>query len=267
MAWLKTLSRLQEEGTPVVLVTIASVRGHAPRGAGSKMLVTESETRGSVGGGNLEQTAILKSRELLSQPDACPALVTVTLNPTSGEHGVQCCGGKVTMLLEPFTGSRPVVAIFGAGHVGWALVHVLATLPIDIKLVDSRTAQLDEARLPQPRQASIALRHSPAVESIVPELPQASHLVILSHDHAEDLAVLDVALRRNDLGYLGLIGSKVKWTHFQARLLEEGHEKASLARVTTPIGLPEVPGKSPQAIAIATAAQLLEHLDLAEEGF
>ena len=267
MAWLDTLAQLGRDRTPLVMATVIEVRGHAPRGAGSKMLVTATEIHGSVGGGDLEQRAINEAREALLTAATEPRLLTLTLNPEGGKHGLQCCGGEVTLLLEPIHTRRITVAIFGTGHVGWALTRVLSTLPISLTLIDSRSSMLDQESLPGKREAEIELRHAPVPESAVETLPTGSHLLVLTHDHAEDLAILDMALRRDDLGFLGLIGSSTKWSHFRRRLADAGHSKESLRRVTTPIGLPGVPGKSPAAIAIATAAQLLTVLELPEGGF
>jgi xanthine dehydrogenase accessory factor len=273
MRWLETAQGLAVKGIPFVIVTLVKVRGHAPRGAGSKMLVTRDETYGSIGGGNLERTAIDKARECLGRgaargaPTRAPTLFTVTLNPKGGDWGVQCCGGEVTVLLEPAYSGKPAVAIFGAGHVGWALVQVLQLLPIEVYLIDARAERVTEDRLDglsDERAATVHLRHAEVPESMIEGLPAGAHLLILTHDHAEDLAILDMALRRKDLGFIGLIGSGVKWRHFQAKLKEAGLTDADLGRVTTPIGLPNVPGKSPAAIAIATAAQLLTHLELDE---
>ena len=258
--WLDGLAEMTSAGRPMVLVTIASVRGHAPRGAGTKMVVTHDAIHGTIGGGDLEARAVTRARELLGARGAvgaAPELVTVRLTPTGGEHGVQCCGGVVTLLLDPIDAKRPTVAVFGAGHVGSALVQVLATLPLRIVLIDSRSERLDAASLPAGAEARLERVHAPVPETAVADLPAGAHAVILTHDHAEDIAILDTALRRADLGYLGLIGSKAKWSHFRGRLREQGHGEDALARVTTPIGLPDVPGKSPGAIAIATAAQLV----------
>lgn len=276
MQWLETAQTLTETKKAFVIVSIAQVRGHAPRSAGSKMLVTEQEVFGSVGGGNLEQTAIEKARALLCQTSPSPELFTVTLNPEGGDWGVQCCGGEVTLLLEPINPTRATVAIFGAGHVGWALVQVLSILPIDVKLIDSRAGQLEppESFNPQPEiprssgQAfNLQLTHSPIPETALETISVGAHLLVMTHDHAEDIAILDTALKRDGLGFIGLIGSSAKWAHFQSELKKQGHTEAALKRVTTPIGLPGVQGKSPQVIAIATAAQLLQHLDLPEDQF
>ena len=269
MTWLEPLTQLRDKGEPLVIVTVAAVRGHAPRGAGSKMLVTKDEVYGSVGGGNLERSAVEKARTYLSRKATTPELFSTKLNPQGGDYGVQCCGGEVTLLLEPLYPQRPTVAIFGAGHVGWALVQVLGTLPIDLLLVDSRPAQLDVAS-PTPLNANLHLVHAEVPETTLETLPNGSHLLILTHDHAEDLAIVETALRRDgeqNFGLIGLIGSEVKWQHFRRELLGHGLLETDLGRVTTPIGLPGVPGKSPQAVSIGVAAQLLSFLDLPESGF
>ena len=266
MVWLGGIDNLNKKKIPFCIVTIAKVRGHAPRGAGSKMLVTAGETCGSVGGGNLEQTAVEKARALLTARAKEPDLLTMTLNPNGGDHGVQCCGGEVTLLLEPVYPQKPHVAIFGAGHVGWALAGVLNMLPVTVHLVDSRPAQLDKTRLP-PGAAEVRLEHAAVPETALPGLPPGAHVLIMTHDHAEDIAILDSVLRRDDWSFVGLIGSQTKWQHFQGELKKQGFTDAELSRVTTPIGLPDVPGKSPQAVAISTAAQLLGVLDLPDTNF
>ncbi|WP_178087793.1 XdhC family protein, partial [Methylacidimicrobium cyclopophantes] len=98
-------------------------------------------------------------------------------------------------------------------------------------------------------------------ERVVGELARGAHLVIATHDHAEDLAILEAALARSDLGFVGLIGSSVKWAHFQKKLRGDGVSESALRRVTTPIGISGIRGKDPAVIAIATAAQLLPFLE------
>ncbi|GIW32824.1 xanthine dehydrogenase accessory protein XdhC [Meiothermus sp.] len=260
MQWFEQLARLTEQKEPLVLVTLVSVRGHAPREAGAKMLVTAEAVYGTIGGGNLEATAIALAHKMLEGPGHTPQLHTLRLTENApAEHGVQCCGGEVQILLEAVTPARPTVAIFGVGHVGLALAKVLSMLPIELWLVDSRAEMLSEERLnPLYReQARIRVFQAPILDSIVNDLPAGAHLVIMTHDHAEDLFVLEAALRRGELGFIGLIGSAVKWRNFQHKLLQQGLSQADLARVTCPIGLPITKSKAPQAIAIATAGQLL----------
>lgn len=266
MSWLSEITKLNEAGTPFVLITLALVRGHAPRAAGSKMVVTKDDVSGSIGGGNLEAHSIGRARALLSSHVKTPELFVQKLGPEGGTHGVQCCGGEVTVLLEPHYPERPTVAIFGAGHVGWALVQVLGTLPLSLQVFDSRAEQL-ERDLPSPLFATVAMQHVPVPESVLETLPEGAYLLVLTHDHAEDLALLERALRNPHFGFIGLIGSASKWAHFRRELGKAGLSAKDLARVTTPIGMPGVPGKSPQAVAIAVAAQLLTVLELPDTLF
>lgn len=261
MRWFEHLADLVAQKLPLVLVTLVAVRGHAPREAGAKMLVTAEAVYGTIGGGNLEATAIGLARRMLTEPaEASPQMHTLRLTENApAAYGVQCCGGEVVLLLERILPSRPTIAIFGVGHVGLALARVLAICPIELWLVDSRAEMLAEERLAPLRhgQAEVKTRPAPILDGVVGDLPAGAHLVIMTHDHAEDLFVLERALGRADLGYLGLIGSAGKWARFRHRLKAQGFSDEDLRRVTTPIGLPEVKSKVPEAIAIATAAQLL----------
>ena len=97
------------------------------------------------------------------------------------------------------------------------------------------------------------------------ELPAGSHVLIMTHDHAEDAALCDAALRCGHLDSIGLIGSSAKWRRFAKKLAEEGHGPDALARIITPIGLPEITGKEPAAIAVGVAADLLVRFERARE--
>jgi len=260
MDWLRGIEDLRARREAGVLVTLASVRGHAPREAGAKMIVTAADTRDTIGGGNLEAVAIDRARELLATDAVEPVLFPVALSDKApSEHGVQCCGGEVMVLLEPLP-LAPAVAIFGIGHVGLELARILARHDIELHLVDSRADQLSAERLRvlDDARARISVHHVPVIpELVLAELPAGTHVLIMTHDHAEDAALCDAALRAPDLGSIGLIGSSAKWARFQSRLAEEGHSPQDLARITTPIGLPGLPGKDPALIAVSVAADLL----------
>jgi xanthine dehydrogenase accessory factor len=275
MWWLKQLLQLERSRTPVVCITLTEVRGHAPRDPGAKMLVTAQHTWGSVGGGNLEAVAVARAREMLEGTGLSKSItqnltqnLTLKLTPKQmGNYGMQCCGGEVSLFLERMVPNLPQVALFGVGHVGLALAKVLATLPLEVWLVDSRLERIQEAQkeLMQENQAEFHFCHRTFPnhpEELLLELRPQAQVLIFTHDHAEDIALLERALSRPDLGFIGLIGSKVKWIHFQQQLLAQGLSPTDLARVTTPIGLPQISSKLPQVIAISVAAQLLQHLEL-----
>jgi xanthine dehydrogenase accessory factor len=257
--WLGAVERLREEREAGVLVTVAEVRGHAPRDAGAKMVVAASRAWGSVGGGNLEETAVARARAMLATGATAPERLVVGLTDKARtDHGRQCCGGEVTLLLEPL----PVVgsvAVFGVGHVGLELARILAAHDLDLHLVDSRARMLDEERLALPRegQARVRLHHSPVPELALGAVPAGTHVLVMTHDHAEDFALCDAALRCTHLGSIGLIGSAAKRTRFRQGLTVEGHDAAAIDRIRCPIGLPGLTSKEPAAIAVSVAAELM----------
>jgi xanthine dehydrogenase accessory factor len=261
MEWLAAVERLRMRREAGVLVTVTVVRGHSPREAGAKMVVSSEETWGSIGGGNLEATAIDHARELLLDPTASPTMITAKLSDkVPFGHGVQCCGGEVSVLLEPLA-VLPAVAIFGMGHVGLELARILARHDLDLHLVDSRPDRLTDHALSALGDANARVHphHVPVLpELVLAELPPGTHVLVMTHDHAEDAALCDAALRLGHLGSIGLIGSRAKWTRFRDKLSDEGHDEAALARITTPIGLPELTGKQPATIAVSVAAALLK---------
>lgn len=267
MDWLGAVQQLRRDGEAGVLVTVTAVRGHAPRDPGAKMVVGAGRTWGSVGGGNLEQTAVDRARELLRDGAGAPETQEMRLNEHARtEHGRQCCGGVVTLLLEPLP-VRPTVAIFGVGHVGYELARILSRLELSLHLVDARAAELDPLRLADVTEgvADVAVHRALVGETVLERLPAGAHVLIMTHDHAEDFALCDAALRlcanRDDrLGSVGLIGSSAKWARFRRNLVAEGHEEAALERVTSPIGLADIAGKDPAVIAVSVAAALLQVL-------
>ncbi len=260
MDWLDALARIRQEGSPGVLITVVKVRGHAPREAGAKMVVGSEHSWGSVGGGNLEESAIRRARELIAFGATEPETRTARLNEHArNRHGRQCCGGEVTLVLEPMP-ARPTIAIFGLGHVGYELARILSRLEVRLELVDSRADQLDPLRLASitDGSADVAVHHMVLGEQVLERLPRGAHVLIMSHDHAEDFALCDAALRLPALGTIGLIGSSAKWTGFRRRLAEAGHPANSIERIHCPIGLPGIAGKQPAVIAVSVAASLLQ---------
>ncbi len=144
-----------------MLVTVTDVRGHAPRDAGAKMVVSARETTGSVGGGNLEAEAVRRARALLKSGGTQPESFDSHLSDKAPIHPrtarVQCCGGEVSVLLEPLP-VVPAVAIFGVGHVGLELARILARHDLDLHLVDSRAQHLS-AEVLAPLANSVAVVH------------------------------------------------------------------------------------------------------------
>lgn len=259
MDWLGAVAQLRHEGRPGVLVTVVAVRGHAPRDAGTKMVVGTEGTWGSVGGGDLEASAIQRARELIAGGATVPETQQASLNEhVRKQHGRQCCGGVVDLLLEPLR-ARPVIAVFGIGHVGYELARTLSRLEVALHLVDARAEQLDRLRLADVVDgvADVTIHHVLLGEQVLDRLPPGAHTLIMTHDHAEDLALCDAALRRPELASIGLIGSAAKWARFRVKLAAEGHRPEQIDRIACPIGRPGIDGKEPAVIAVAVAAAMV----------
>ena len=244
--WLAALQGCRERGDPCALVTLVSCEGSTPRESGTKMLVRETGLTGSIGGGHLELKAVEIASAMIAAGDTAPRLERFALGPALG----QCCGGAVALLVEPFRAVPWHVWIFGAGHVGKALVHHLAGLPARVVLVDPRAAELPAA-LP----ANARAQHEPHAEDAVADVPAGAMALVMTHSHDLDLTLIERLLRRADLAYVGLIGSASKRARFEARLAAKG---ISADRLVCPIGASAAGDKHPHAIAISVAAQLLE---------
>ena len=265
------LSRLVHQ--PAIVVWVASTRGSVPRATGVWMAVFPDAVVATIGGGNLEYQAIAKARARLramregGRQQAAHGVERFSLGPALG----QCCGGMVDLCFEPVTAGDAAelalrlapaltpVALFGGGHVGHALVQVLAPLPFQVTWIDSR-----DAVFPDSVPAGVVCEHSSPPQAAVAGLAPHSRVLIMSFSHAEDLGVVATCLQRlrdkADLPYIGLIGSKTKWATFRRRLEARGFCAAELAHVTCPIGIPGISGKEPEVIAVAVAAQLLRTL-------
>ena len=250
----------------VCLVEVIAVQGSAPRGPGAWMAVQAQDLIGTIGGGHLEWETIRLARAWIQQ--GMPGAVQthrLALGPSLG----QCCGGAVEIRMSALSledmdvlilrlqQQRVPVALFGAGHVGHALVRVLQPLPFSVHWIDSRDGVFPATALPH-----LHCEHSHPVQDAVRDLPVQSLVLIMSFSHAEDLDIVCACLRRHrehgDVPFIGLIGSATKWAVFQKRLLERGFTAEEIAHITCPIGMAGVPGKEPEVIAVAVAAQLLQ---------
>ncbi|RDK09593.1 xanthine dehydrogenase accessory protein XdhC [Cupriavidus lacunae] len=145
------------------------------------------------------------------------------------------------------------VVLFGAGHVGHALVKVLATLPCRVHWVDERDT-LFPGGLPD----NVEAEASDTPEAVVAQAPAGSYFLVMTHSHALDQTLCEEILKRTDFAYFGLIGSKTKRARFEHRMAEHGIDPARFAEMTCPMGVPGITDKAPAMIAVAIVAQLLQ---------
>jgi len=258
-AWLAS-----ERATIVIEVTEAL--GSAPREAGTRMLVTLHDIAGTVGGGHLELKAIQHARAMLRDGTLVAHSEHFPLGPTLG----QCCGGAVTLAYAPLDAQiierwpveppRFHLQLYGAGHVGRAIVRAISPLNVVVDWIDERDEEFPtELYEPHSRGWPPHIRKVcvDSVEAEVRTAPAGAYYLVLTHEHDLDLRISEAILKRGDFAYFGLIGSKTKRARFIRRFEQRGIDAQRIERMTCPIGVPGIDGKEPEVIAAAVVAQLL----------
>jgi xanthine dehydrogenase accessory factor len=287
---LPALRAAVERHGPVVRILVVSVAGSVPREAGTSMLVWSNGEDGTIGGGELENQAVREARGMLDRP-APPSLRAVPLGPSLGQccgGSVTLAWERFdaahlpeslpyARALAGTTSPRPIVDlapgagplvrggwlieaapesgrplwVWGAGHVGRAIVGVLAPWPgAAITWVD-----LGPDRFPGTIPSNVTLLPAAEPPALVRYVPRNADHLIVTRSHELDLQLCHALLDRG-FASLGLIGSATKFARFRSRLTTLGHPPAQISRIACPIGDPSF-GKHPQAIAVGVAAALI----------
>ncbi len=256
-----TLARLREMAAhgPAVVAAITQKAGSTPRDRGAWLIVTADRFAGTIGGGEAERRTVEAARGMIAS--GIPAM---ELDMPLGPALDQCCGGHLIVALRlmddvpeaPFalTEGGPLlqdphsrtVVVYGAGHVGQALIRALEPLPFNLTWVDARHEDA------YPVASSVPCRRVALPETVAAEAPDDAFHLVMTHSHAVDLEIVAAVLAR-PFAFLGLIGSASKRAAFLNRLHERNLDTA---RLTCPIGL-DIPGKEPAVIAASVAAQIL----------
>jgi xanthine dehydrogenase accessory factor len=155
-------------------------------------------------------------------------------------------------LIEQFGEHRRAIYLFGAGHVGRALVLALAPLPFAVTWIDSR-----REAFPGAAPANVSIIHCADPSAGIAQAPSGAFALIMTHSHAMDLAIAARALAMSHIPYVGVIGSATKRARFVSRLRAGGLGEGELGRFCCPIGLAGIRSKLPAAIAASTAADVV----------
>lgn len=230
-AWLGELMEARREQKAMIMVT---------RLGGADKLVLDSS--GAAGAASLSGEAL----RLVAQ---------------ATQSGKSVFDRKAGWFIDPVPPVDFNIVLFGAGHVGTALVGVLATLPCEITWVDGLADRFPES---VPGNVHTSTVHLP--ESVVDECPPRAFYLVTTHSHPIDLAVCERVLKRDDFSYCGLIGSQSKRMNFEKRWRAKGITQAALNRLTCPIGIEGITGKRPEVIAVSVAAQVLRVWEAARKG-
>jgi len=233
-SWLEALAG--QTDTACVVVT------RARSAAGSdKLIVTAAASTGTLGDPELDHAATETARALLRDGGAT-RLVEISAGAAS-----------TTCLLDPLRPCDWHIVLFGAGHVGQAVVRAMAEMPCRITWVDSR-----DAAFPATVPAHTTIVATDVPEAEIDAAPAGAYFLVMTHSHPLDQALTERILRRSDYAYFGLIGSASKRGQFERRLRARGIDPAQLATMTCPIGVPGIDDKRPAVIAIAVAAELVQ---------
>ena len=176
----------------------------------------------------------------------CPQFVR-----TRGTHVMQEQDGR-RWLVDLVAAPRAHLVLFGAGHVGAAIVRALAHLPCTVTWVDER-----EDMFPSQVPANVTVEACDAPEALVAHAPANASYLVMTHSHALDQRLAEAIMARPDVGWFGLIGSKTKRCQFEHRLRARGVPEARIGAMVCPIGLPGIADKAPAVIAASVAVQLL----------
>ena len=227
-SWIDATASFSHARIPCVLVT--PVRGDA-----GKLVVSADDSHGSLG--DVDARAIDIARELLAN---------------GSEPRLVACDSEL-LYFDPVAVSDFEIVLFGAGHVGRALVRVLADVACHVTWVDSR-----DNEFPREVPANVTIACTDVPEAEVDAAPPGACFLVMTHSHALDEALSEKILKRDDFAYFGLIGSLSKRRQFERRMERRGMPASHFAAMTCPIGVTGIPGKEPATIAIAVAAEVLQ---------
>ena len=186
----------------------------------------------------------------LSRMTDAGRIVRKILDRPPGDGGARAFSAE--RFVEQFGEVREAVLLFGSGHVGRAVVLALSQLAFSVRWIDSRSDQF-----PDYVPANVVTVRTDEPEREIDSAPAGALVLIMTHSHPLDYSIAASALRRADLGFVGLIGSVTKRARFARQARQLGVSEEEIARLVCPIGLPEIKGKEPSTIAASVAAQLL----------
>nr|NQU91298.1 XdhC family protein [Bacteroidota bacterium] len=238
---------IQRKGEKAAICTIVSTKGSTPLKAGAKMIAWEDGSIfGTIGGGNLENGVIPDALKVINDNTA-----QLFSHDLQTQHGM-CCGGKLEIYIEPIMQNKRLY-IFGAGHIGKAIVKYARDLDFEIFVIDDRPDIFDDWE---------SEGYNKMIGNFTEVLPKLSFndstfIVIATYEHNIDREILSYCITQPH-AYLGMIGSKRKIDITIKRLLSSGiATKEQLDNVNMPIGL-DINAEDHYEIAISIVAELIK---------
>ena len=244
---------------PLIKAKIINVKGSAPNKVNDLMLITPKKIFGTIGGGNLE-FLVIKESILMLKNKLKRKKLNIPLGPGIG----QCCGGYVELILtlhkhsiaalineKSVKNNKNELYIFGAGHIGQALIDKIENINFNTFIIDSREEYLN---MTNNKNINYLLSKKPW--KIINKLKDNAYYVVLTHSHDYDLKILNEILYKK-FNFVGLIGSSTKRKRFFKRLIDNGHHKDTVEKIECPIGIEIGNSKDPTEIALSIITRLI----------
>ena len=239
------MAELYEIGKPFAQVIIIRAQGSTPRKTGAKMVITENETFGSLGGGIVEAEIISVAKEALKKGESI--LYRRTLRDDQKEDGM-ICGGEMDVYID-IVKPKARLLIFGGGYVGREVAKLALNLGFNVLLFDDRDLRED-----LPDGIKFVQRDMvEAVDSI--DFGEEDYVLITTRSHHLDQKILSKVIKF-DVSYIGMVASKRKWRTIRDNLISEGFSEDALSKVMAPIGL-EIGAETPEEIAVSILAEII----------
>jgi xanthine dehydrogenase accessory factor len=243
---LALAAKLLADGNACAMATVLSRAGSTPATPGQKLLLSDTGfAAGTVGGGALEKQVLAALRALIEAGSAA-RLQQFRLGPELG----MCCGGQVEIMMEPLVSLTPCYLV-GAGHVARALAPILVQAGFAVQVTDAREEWAHPVVVGS-EQLNVGLGE---FDELGKDVPRTAAVLVMSHDHQLDSAVLEWALRER-FALVGGVGSRAKAERSKQRLLHKGFSKDDVARIRMPFGI-DIGARSPGEIAVSMAAELV----------
>ncbi len=244
-SWLETVSDLIEKQQDFVVATIIDNQTDK-RNSGKKFVYTANSDK-SPSSNDLTNKISAGAYNLLSTNDS----PTIAQYQNSSESLIEVCYEKMNNT------ELQSVAIFGAGHISRALMPILTKLPIRIYWIDDRAEQFEQY---QGDTSQINIICDDFISGLA-DLPEETYCLVITYSHKMDFDICEKIISRNSFTYLGMIGSRIKGNKFRDRLLKKGYPKETVDKFICPIGAKQKFLKSPTAIAVTIAMDLLNFLE------
>lgn len=249
MDLFKEVAELVSKNNSGALCLVVRSIGSTPRQAGAKMLVYEDGNfSGTIGGGELERRVLDEAKKSIA--DGKPRYLEYDMTDTAkGDPAI--CGGHMEVFVDPIR-PEPVLVLIGAGHVGKAVAELAKWLGFRVVVNDDRAEFSTTENIPEADEF---------ITGPISELPgklsptDSAYLVLTTRGAEVDIEGLP-ALLESRFAYIGVIGSKRRWSTVRKALLEQGVEAEKIDSVHSPMGL-EINAETPQEIAVSILSEII----------